>query len=114
MYFLEMRKKSLNDNEVSLLKVRISLSRIIRIFKIDELANEWKINRVTLFRYDSPKYRKSQATLSKETKLVRRFRKEKCSFCLKPIKGHRRCLCTRLLHGTDNCCLIVTNKKVNL
>jgi hypothetical protein len=49
MYFLEMRKKSLNDNEVSLLKVRISLSRIIRIFKIDELANEWKINRVTLY-----------------------------------------------------------------
>lgn len=99
-----MRAK-LTPQEANLLRIRISLSREIKIFTLEDLARNWSISSATLIRYYSDHYRTlSRDSSRKQTLLYKAIDKTKCQICFTPLLGHWRCCsCTMLYHGEKEC-----------
>lgn len=90
----------LNSNLSEILRNRVSLSREIKMFTIEMIAEEWKITLSTLYRYNSTDLREKTRILAKKSnKKVIKADRSVCQICFKPIKGHERCkICTQLIH----------------
>lgn len=99
-----------------LLKNRLYISRNLKSFTIEDLANNWGVASRTLFRYDSPHDRElSRIQAKRATEAYKAINKNLCQICDKPLQGHKRCPdCTMLIHGHPECscesnCIVVTN-----
>lgn len=115
----------------AILQNRIYISRQLKIFSLEDVAQNWQITSRTLFRYDSPQDRKLSRLSAKEYrdknikwpsnpsyKGIGRPRAEdysdikRCLTCLAALEGHKRCLdCTMLIHGKPECscsnCIVI-------
>lgn len=93
-------KKLLTPNLAEILKNRVEISRNTKIFKIEEIAKEWKVPYVTIFRYTSSQYRENSRIYSKKATLLNKSKnKMLCQICGDSLKGHERCpICTQLIH----------------
>lgn len=98
-------KKILNESQTDILKNRVFISRKIKAFTFGQLAEEWKMTKVTISRYDSPKYREMTRLYSKRKTDEEKLKDRKlCQICFLLLKDHARCgLCTRLAHDVIRC-----------
>lgn len=87
-----------------ILHSRIVLSREAKLFKLTELAKNWDICYMTLYRYDSPKYREIARQQARRATIANKVDRTQCQICHTPLKGHLRCTdCTMLVHGAPEC-----------
>lgn len=99
-----MRAK-VSPSLVEILKTRIHISRELKLFTLEDVAQNWGITSRTLFRYDSERDRELSRLQSKRiTDSQRLIDKTLCQLCNQKLAGHKRCqYCTKLLHRAESC-----------
>lgn len=106
----------LNKPLTEILQTRVYISRSLRVFNLGQIAKEWEMARITIFRYNSPEYREYSRTIAKKQNLNKTTIKGQCQICPLPLKGHERCRsCTILIHGEKKCsCIYEFDKELGL
>lgn len=90
----------LNQTLSELLKNRVTLSREVKLFTLENVSEEWKLSIATLHRYDSSKLREKTRIYARITRRnMPKVNKTLCQICGEKLETHARCpICTQLEH----------------
>lgn len=98
-------QRKVSPDLTGLLLSRITISRELKLFSIEDIARSWGVTSRTLSRYSSPKDREySRLAAKRATEAYRALDKTLCQICGNKLQGHDRCKrCTMLIHDVPEC-----------